>query len=257
MFEKLNKTLRRIERQYKAKAMGAGTALGGGAAVGVAIVTGAVTGPAAVLLMIPVYGGFMMGVVGGDPSRVRNNDYVLDDYKLVGTPADLSQIKAMQEYIDKRTEKLKHLGTLPEKLQRDINRHIADVAPVLQRVRVYKNYSWRNEEKGELTSFEFTRKFIDESGSTVKQPLARIELVPMGLLPRQEPARLVIEQTPARPALPAPDELRGEFKALADKVEGVAGQVDSVQNRLGVLENPQAPEPAKLEKPRFERRNGA
>lgn len=253
MLEQLNKTLRRIQRQYKAKALGAGTALGGGAAAGIAIAAGAVTGPASVIFVVPVYAGFMMGLMGGDPSRVRNNDYVLDDYKLVGTPADLSQIKAMQEYIDKKTEKLKHLGTLPEKLQRDINRHIADVAPVLQRVRVYKNYSWREEEKGELTSFEFTRKFIDEKGSTVTQPLARIELVPMGLLPRQEPARLVIEQAPARPALPAPDELRGEFKALAEKVDGVAGQVGSVESRLGALENSETPPPAKLDKPKFGR----
>ena len=83
--------------------------------------------------------------------------------------------------------------------------------------------------------------------------LARIELVPMGLLPRQEPARLVIEQTPANstPALPAPDALRGEFKALSEKVEGVAGQVEQVADRLGALENPAAAEPARLEKPKF------
>lgn len=253
MFERINQALRHIQRQHKSKAIGAGTALGGSALAAGLLGAGIVTGPASIVFLVPVYAGVMMGALGGDPSRVRENEYTLNGFKLVGAPRDLTRIKAMQEYINKKTEKMQHLGTLPEKLQQAINQHIADVAPVLQRLRVYKSYAWKEEEKGELSSFEFKRSFIDEKGSKTEQVLARIELVPMGLLPRQEPARLVIEQIPANgaPALPAPEALRGEFKALSEKVEGVVGQVEQVADRVDALEKPQSAAPARLDKPKF------
>lgn len=246
MFEKLKKSMRYIERRHKKKTTGAGVALGGTAAVGALIMTGAVATPFIPLVMlVPIYGGGMMGLLGGDPSRVTKNEFSVNGFKLVGDARDLSQIKAMQEYIDKKTAKLKHLGNLPPKLEEQLQRHIADVAPVLQRLRVYKDYAWRDEEKGEQALFEFQRSFIDEKGTDAKQAVARIELVPMGLGQRKEPVRLVVEQKPATPALPAPEVLSGEFKALADKVEGVAGRVEA-------LEKPQEPEStSRLEKPKF------
>ncbi|MDP2206557.1 MAG: hypothetical protein Q8K65_09650 [Alphaproteobacteria bacterium] len=209
---------------------------------------GILVGPAGAFIVLPIWAGFMVSMLGDDPSRVRGNDHSLNGFKLVGDARDLSQIKAMQEYIDKKTDKLKHMGRLPDALEAHLQRHIADVAPVLQRVRVYHAYAWGEKEKGELSSFEFQRKFIDEKGAEASQTMAKVELVPMGLLPRSEPARLIVEQIAAKQpmqALPAPDALTGEFKALADKVEGVV-------ERVGALEQPA---PTILEKPKFRGNN--
>ncbi|MDY0008885.1 MAG: hypothetical protein RBS08_04195 [Bdellovibrionales bacterium] len=246
MLEKFKKSMRYIERRHKKKVTGAGVALGGTVAVGGVIATGIVATPfIPLMLLVPLYGGGMAGLLGGDTSRVRQNEFSVNGFKLVGDAHDLTQIKAMQEYIDKKTAKLKHLGSLPSKLEEQLQRHIADVAPVLQRVRVYKSYAWRDEEKGEQSLFEFQRGFIDEKGADARQAVARIELVPMGLAPRKDPVRLIVEQKKDTPALPAPEVLSGEFKALADKVDGVAGRVEA-------LEKPQEPETtARLDKPKF------
>lgn len=249
MLENIKKTMRYIERQHKAKVQAAGITTGGVTAVGGLIVAGVLAAPVAPIALVPAWIGFMYFVMhGDDPSAVRSNECTVNKFKLVGDPTDLSKIRAMQEYIDKKTRKLQHMGRLPEKLEARLQRHIADVAPILQNVRVYHDYSWLEKEKGELSFFEFQRSFIDEKGSTSSQTMAKVELVPMGLLPRSESARLVIEQLPAKqgvPALPAPDALTGEFKALADKVEGVA-------ERVGALEQPA---PAVLEKPKFRGNN--
>lgn len=247
MLEKLKETMRYIERQHKFKAAMAGVGTGSALGMGGLVLAGVVAPPLIALAAIPVFASGMF--MDTDPYPVRDNDCNLNGFKLVGDAADLSKIKAMQEFIDKKTDKLKHMGRLPEQLEARLQRHIADVAPVLQRVRVYKAYAFRDDEKGELSSFEFLREFIDEKGGKISQSLARVELVPMGLLPRSEPARLVVEQSPAkqqRQALPAPEVLSGEFKALADKVDGVA-------ERVGVLENPTPP--AQLEKPKFRANN--
>lgn len=245
MLENIKKTVRYLERQHKSKTALAGVGAGSALAMGGLILTGAVAAPLAPLALVPVMISRMFLPL--DARTLRTNDWTVNDFKLVGDGADLSKIVAMQEYIDNKTKNFKHLGRLPEKLEAHLQRHIADVAPVLQRVRVYHAYAWGDKEKGELSSFEFHRKFIDEKGKTAAQTMAKVELVPMGLLPRSEPARLIVEQH-AKPmqSLPAPDVLTGEFKALADKVEGVA-------ERVGALEQP-APA-ASLEKPKF-RANG-
>jgi hypothetical protein len=244
MLENLKKTMRYLERQHKAKTATIGVAASSALTMGGLVVAGVVAVPLIPLAILPAVLTNLAS--DSEPSRVRKNEYTVNNFKLVGDAGDLSKIYAMQEYLDKKTQKLQHMGRLPEKLEARLQRHIADVAPVLQRVRVYKAYAFRDEEKGELSSFEFVRKFIDEKGAEASQTMAKVELVPMGLLPRSEPARLVIEQLPAK-ALPAPDVLTGEFKALADKVEGVAERVVALEQ----------PTPAVLEKPKFRGNNRA
>lgn len=92
MFERINQALRHIQRQHKSKAIGAGTAFGGSALAAGLLGAGIVTGPASIVFLVPVYAGVMMGALGGDPSRVRDNEYTLNGFKLVGTPRDLTRI---------------------------------------------------------------------------------------------------------------------------------------------------------------------
>ncbi len=190
------------------------------------------TGPASIVFLVPVYAGVMMGALGGDPSRVRENEYTLNGFKLVGAPRDLTRIKAMQEYINKKTEKMQHLRTLPEKLQQGLSTSISPMSR-----RFCSACGFTNPTRGKKKKKANCHRSNSSAASSTKRAA------------KQNRSSHVSNW--CRWGFCRGRNLRGEFKALSEKVEGVVGQVEQVADRVDALEKPQSAAPARLDKPKF------
>lgn len=241
LIEKLNKTPRLIRRQYRSRAFGAAVAVTGVVASSVAIGLGVVSGPGIpFVLLMALYAGGGIALFGEDPSRVRGREYELNGYKLVGDPRDITRVKAVQDYINNRTHGMEYLTTLPEDLLVELNQHVADVVPVLKKLRIYKDL--RHED--DLSYFQFQRAFIDEKGSAAEQAVSIINDIPVKAVAPQKRSESVNTVASVQQA-----EARGlaEFNALSERLKTLSMQVEKLESHLDHANG----HASMLEKPKF------
>lgn len=241
LIEKLNKTSRLIRRQYRSKAFGTAIGLTGVVAGGFAIGAGVVSGAGIpFVLLMALYAGGGIAVFGEDPSCVLGREYELNGYKLVGSPRDITRVKAVQDYINNRTHGMEYLATLPKDLLVELNQHVADVVPVLKSLRIYKEF--RSED--DLSYFQFQRPFIDEKGNAAEQAVSIIKDAPVkALVP---PKRLGPVDVMA-PVQQAQARCLDEFNVLSDRLKVLSMQVKKLESYLGEANG----HASMLEKPKF------
>ena len=196
-----------------AVALAAATVLTGGAAIAAA--------PALILGLFPT-------IAAHDykrPKKIGNNTLVINGYKLVGDNKALNRINLTQYVIAKKTDELKHLAELPEKL---LKAYIEDVQNDLKNVRVYIG-----SELQPWDSFHFVREYYDAQGKL------RLQEIPVC---KQVANQGALDEPPSattRPFQPMP---------VANTVAPDFSEVAKLEKRVKKIEAELNPPPVVLDK---------